>query len=86
MSLKFIDLFAGCGGLSLGLMQAGHKGLFAVEKTGHAFSTLRRNLLEGDREGFKFAWPESIPRQNHDIIELLASHESALLALRGRST
>ena len=84
MSLKFIDLFAGCGGLSLGLMQAGHKGVFAVEKTGHAFSTLRKNLLEGDQEEFRFDWPESIARQNHDIIELLASHENALLALRGQ--
>lgn len=84
MSLKFIDLFAGCGGLSLGLMQAGHSGVFAVEKTGHAFSTLKKNLLEGAREGFRFDWPESIPRQNHDIIELLASHEDALLALRGQ--
>jgi DNA (cytosine-5)-methyltransferase 1 len=84
MSLKFIDLFAGCGGLSLGLVQAGHKGVFAVEKTGHAFSTLRKNLLEGDKEEFRFDWPESIPRQNHDIIELLASHENALLALQGQ--
>lgn len=84
MSLKFIDLFAGCGGLSLGLMQAGHKGVFAVEKTGHAFSTLTRNLLEGDRKEFRFKWPASIPRQNHDIIELLASHENELRALRGQ--
>ncbi|MBK1614926.1 hypothetical protein CKO44_15765 [Rubrivivax gelatinosus] len=84
MSLKFIDLFAGCGGLSLGLMQAGHTGVLAVEKTGHAFSTLRKNLLEGARERFRFDWPASIPRQNHDIIELLANHEDALLSLRGQ--
>lgn len=30
--LKFIDLFAGCGGLSLGLMNAGLEGIFAIEK------------------------------------------------------
>lgn len=27
-----IDLFAGCGGLSLGLYQAGWNGIFAIEK------------------------------------------------------
>jgi len=29
----YIDLFAGCGGLSLGLNQSGWKGLFAIEKS-----------------------------------------------------
>ena len=28
----YIDLFAGCGGLSLGLQQSGWEGLFAIEK------------------------------------------------------
>lgn len=83
MSLKFIDLFAGCGGLSLGLMQAGHTGLFAIEKTGHAFSTLKANLVDG-QHGIGFKWPKSIPTQNHDIIELLDQHEDALRALRGQ--
>lgn len=82
MSLKFIDLFAGCGGLSLGLMQAGHTGLFAVEKTGHAFSTLKANLIDG-QHGLGFEWPGSIPAKNHDIVELLDKHEDALRALRG---
>jgi len=45
--LTFIDLFAGCGGLSLGLMQAGWKGLFAVEKSPDAFRTLKENLVAG---------------------------------------
>lgn len=83
MSLRFIDLFAGCGGLSLGLMQAGHKGLFAVEKTGHAFSTLKANLINGEH-GLRFDWPDSIPPQNHDIVALLDQHEDALRALQGQ--
>ena len=31
-----IDLFAGCGGLSLGLYQAGWHGVFAIENKHHA--------------------------------------------------
>ena len=42
---KYIDLFAGCGGLSLGLHKAGWKGLFAIEKSKDAFETLEYNLI-----------------------------------------
>jgi DNA (cytosine-5)-methyltransferase 1 len=42
---QFIDLFAGCGGLSLGLMEAGWTGLFAIEKSPMAFKTLKHNLI-----------------------------------------
>ena len=45
---SFIDLFAGCGGLILGLMQAGWKGLFAIEHENNAFLTLQHNLLGPD--------------------------------------
>ncbi|MGB8451784.1 MAG: DNA cytosine methyltransferase [Anaerocolumna sp.] len=38
----YIDLFAGCGGLSLGLHNAGLKGVFAVEKNRDAFTTVHR--------------------------------------------
>ena len=34
---SYIDIFAGCGGLSLGLHNAGWKGLFAIEKSKDAF-------------------------------------------------
>ena len=42
----YIDIFAGCGGLSLGLHNAGWKGLFAIEKSPQAFNTLYHNLIE----------------------------------------
>ena len=29
---NYIDIFAGCGGLSTGLLSAGWTGLFAIEK------------------------------------------------------
>ena len=40
-----IDLFAGCGGLSLGLYQAGWNGVFAIEKNPCAYATLCHNLM-----------------------------------------
>ena len=40
-----IDLFSGCGGLSLGLYKAGWQGLFAIEKSQDAFKTLKYNLI-----------------------------------------
>ena len=44
-TFKYIDIFAGCGGLSTGLHLAGWKGLFA-ENNASAFSTLKANLLK----------------------------------------
>ncbi|WP_454907283.1 DNA cytosine methyltransferase [Variovorax gossypii] len=42
---KFIDLFSGCGGLSLGFSMAGLEGQFAVEKDSMAFDTFSENFL-----------------------------------------
>lgn len=56
----FVDVFAGCGGLSLGMLQAGWKGLFAVEKDPFAFATLQHNLLSG-KSPLRFQWPEWLP-------------------------
>jgi DNA (cytosine-5)-methyltransferase 1 len=56
----FIDLFAGCGGLSLGLLNAGWRGLFAVERDEFAFSTLKTNLIEGSKCS-QIEWPDWIP-------------------------
>lgn len=33
----YIDIFAGCGGLSTGLLKAGWTGLFAIEKNATLF-------------------------------------------------
>ena len=43
--MRFIDLFSGCGGLSLGLLNAGLTGLFAIEKNQDAFLSLKSNLV-----------------------------------------
>lgn len=85
----FIDLFAGCGGLSLGLMQAGWSGLFAVERSPDAFKTLRHNLIdENPRRPFKasFSWPKWLPKEPIEICEFLSTHGKELPGLRGKVT
>ena len=44
--MKFIDLFAGCGGLSLGLEQAGFTPVFVNELNDHALSSYLANREE----------------------------------------
>ncbi|MGK2966636.1 MAG: DNA cytosine methyltransferase, partial [Tepidiformaceae bacterium] len=44
-TLTFIDLFAGCGGLSLGLVKAGFQHVMAVEKSPMAAETYYHNFI-----------------------------------------
>ncbi len=77
----YIDLFAGCGGLSLGLQKAGWKGIFAVEKNKDAFETLKTNLI--DKEGH-FEWPDFLNKEPIDIKELLTKKNKELCELSGK--
>lgn len=81
--LTYIDLFAGCGGLSLGLHQAGWKGLFAIEKSPDAFQTLEYNLIQNKNH---FDWPKWLTQNNHDINDVLANYSSKLAKLQGKVT
>lgn len=78
--LKYIDIFAGCGGLSLGLCTAGFSGVFAVEKNEDAFATFKYNLLTNCAH---FDWPEWLPISNYDINILMKTHEKELKGLCG---
>jgi DNA (cytosine-5)-methyltransferase 1 len=87
-SPTYVELFAGCGGLSLGLHEAGWKGVFALEKDPMAFETLKRNFLDRNSaySGF-FSWPEWIGKSNHLVQELLKEPlKGNLLKLRGKIT
>lgn len=80
--LVFGDAFAGCGGLSLGLLQAGLEGRFAIEHDKFAFATLRENLLSR-QAAFRFSWPSWLPREPIAVGVLLRDYRSELESLEG---
>lgn len=86
MSRMYVDLFAGCGGLSLGLGNAGWKGYFAVERDGMAFETFKQNLIDECSPYAHFPdWPAWVPVEPIDIKEFLANgiNRKRIKALKG---
>lgn len=81
----FIDLFAGAGCLSLGLMSSGWCGILAVEQNARAFESLSHNLIEG-MHGFTYQWPEWFPKRPCAVGELADNYHQQLLRLRGKVT
>ncbi len=77
----YIDLFAGCGGISLGLHNSGWKGIFAIEKDPMAFETLSYNLI---KERKHFHWSEWLPQKNYDLLFFMKKYEKELKSLRGK--
>jgi DNA (cytosine-5)-methyltransferase 1 len=76
----YIDLFAGCGGLSLGLHNSNlWEGSFAIEKSSDAFSTLNHNLINNRNH---FNWPKWLPIKNYDINEVIKNFPNELISLR----
>ena len=78
----FVDLFAGCGGLSLGLSSAGLSPIFSAEMHPHAFETLRANLIDSGR--VKHSWPSWLPIGPIDVVSLVRDFDDELAALRGK--
>lgn len=79
--LNYIDLFSGCGGLSLGLHNSKWQGIFAIEKNRDAFETLKYNLIHKKNH---FDWPDWLPIKEHDIDEIIANYSNELKQLRGK--
>ena len=81
--LNYIDLFSGCGGLSLGLHNADWRGLFAIEKNDFAFQTLKHNLIDNKNH---FNWVDWLAVKEHDINAVLDTHREDLEKLKGKVT
>lgn len=79
----FADTFAGCGGLSLGLLQAGLEGRFAIEHDKFAFATLSANLLLKGAK-FRFSWPRWLPKEPMAVATLLKNYIAELESLEGK--
>jgi len=85
----FIDLFAGCGGLSLGLMRGGWKGLFAIEQSPDAFKTLKYNLIDEDNDSelsLRYDWPDWLEKAPLEISAFIKMYEKEIRSLKGEIT
>lgn len=80
---EYVDLFSGCGGLALGMHNAGWKALFAVEKNQDAFSTLSYNLIQNNAH---FLWPKWLPVGTYDINNLIVDYKTQLSKLSKKIT
>ncbi|UTW54617.1 DNA cytosine methyltransferase [Kordiimonas sp. SCSIO 12610] len=79
MALKYIDLFSGCGGLSLGLEQAGFELVLAVEKSDMAAETFYHNFikrLHGEDEWQSYC---SKPIEDQAVSKLVVNELRAVL-------
>ena len=76
----YVDLFSGCGGMSLGLRNAGWTLAFAVEKNRDAFNTYSTNLI---RATDKCVWPEWLPKKAQTTKTVLANFRQQLAGLQG---
>lgn len=79
--MRFIDVFAGCGGLSLGLLNAGCQGVAAIEKNPMAFETLRHNLIDGKRHSFE--WPKWLPKEAMSCEQFITDFRAQISELAG---
>jgi len=78
--IRYIDLFAGAGGLSSGLSMTGmYNRLFAIEKDPDAFTTYKNNLINHSFSN----WPDWLEMKNWDIIDLMETHSEHLRELSG---
>ncbi len=82
MRPKCIDLFAGCGGLSLGLGAAGFEVILGVEGHADAFKTYEGNLLS--KYSPRHSWPSWLECRAWCAEQLLEQHIEEISSLSGK--
>ena len=77
--MNYIDLFAGCGGLSLGIESAGFDLLFAVEKSPMAAETFYHNFIKNINSNEE--WNQYLEKKDEEKInsKLFVGETLALL-------
>ena len=80
----FLDVFSGCGGLSLGMFAAGWQGVFAIEKSADAFATLKHTLVSPNAPCYRFDWTGWLSKEAMEVYSLLEKHGNELLNLQGK--
>jgi DNA (cytosine-5)-methyltransferase 1 len=85
---KFIDLFSGCGGLSLGLLRSGLQGVLGIEKCSGAFSTFSENLIVKNKfaDVDPFLWPNSIQKTAMTVRDLIENYPDWIEENKGEIT
>lgn len=76
---SYIDLFSGCGGLSLGLETEGAQLVFAVEKSPMAAETFFKNLIRPDAGDETWKQHQQAPLNEQAKTGLVVSELSAVL-------
>lgn len=76
---RYIDLFAGCGGLSLGLEAAGFELVFALEKSPDAAATYYHNFIE-PIDSYR-DWHKSYSNGHEDLDQLKQQLERRLVVM-----
>jgi len=84
--LKYIDLFSGCGGLSLGLEKARFDLVLAVEKSNMAAETFYHNFIERGLTSEKWESHCSLPIEGQFKKKLVVNGIDAILTKRSLLT
>ena len=82
MAYNCIDMYAGCGGLSLGLHAAGFDCIMAIESHADAFDTYRTNLIDTGIVGTN--WPDWLDIGPSNAVDLCKAYATELSSLRGK--